>query len=86
MEPTISLKIPRDVLHATGLSPDELRRELAIYLFQQGKLSFGKAREMAGMTAWDFQQALASRDIPVHYGVEEYEKDRAALKERGQTT
>jgi len=30
-------------------------------LFQQGKLSFGKAREMAGVSVWEFQQILGSR-------------------------
>ncbi len=83
MDSTVSNKIPREVVHATQMSPEELRRELAIYLFQQGKLSFGKAREMAGMTAWSFQQIIASRGISVHYGVAEYEADRATLKERG---
>jgi predicted HTH domain antitoxin len=34
---------------------EEAPRELAITLFQQGKLSFGRAREIAGMNAWDFQ-------------------------------
>ena len=62
------------------MTPAELKRELAVYLFQQGKLSFGKAREMADMSAWDFQFVLGSRNIPVHYDVEDYEEDRATLK------
>ena len=65
------------------MTPEELRRELAIYLFQQGKLSFGKAKEMAGMTAWAFQQLLGSRSIPVHYHTEDYEQDLITLKELG---
>jgi len=80
---TIAVEIPREVLHATRMTPQELRRELAVYLFQQGKLSFGKAREMAGMTVWAFQQLLGSRDIPVHYDLEDYEEDLATLKELG---
>ena len=52
-------------------------------MFQQGKLSFGKAREMAGMTAWAFQQLLGSRGIAVHYDVEEYEEDLQTLRELG---
>ena len=81
MSSTISIEIPREVLHAARMTPQDLRRELAIYLFQQGRLSFGKAREMAGMTVWAFQQLLASREIPVHYDVEDYEEDLATLKE-----
>ena len=65
------------------MTPQELRRELAIHLFQQGKLSFGKAREMADMTAWAFQQYLGAREIPVHYDVQDYEQDLATLKELG---
>ena len=83
MSGTISIKIPREVAHVARMTPEELRRELAVYLFQQGKLSFGKAREMADMTAWAFQQLLGSRRIPVHYGVEDYEQDLITLKELG---
>jgi len=80
---TISIEIPREVIHITRMTPQELRRELAIYLFQQGKLSFGKAREMINMNVWEFQQILGSRGIPVHYDVEDYEEDLATLKELG---
>jgi predicted HTH domain antitoxin len=83
MSSTVSIEIPREVVHATRMTPQELRRELAVYLFQQGKLSFGKAREMANMTVWAFQQLLGSRDIPIHYDVADYEEDLATLKELG---
>jgi len=83
MSSTISIEIPREVLHITRMTPEELKRELAIHLFQQGRLSLGKAREMAGMTVWAFQQLLGSRGIPVHYDVRDYEEDLATLKELG---
>ncbi len=84
MESTVTIEVPREVLHAARMTPEELRRELALALFQQGKLSFGKARELADMTVWDFQLLLGSRGIPVHYGIQEYEEDRRTLKELGQ--
>jgi predicted HTH domain antitoxin len=84
MSSKIAIEIPREIIHATRMTPEELRRELAIYLFQQGKLSFGKAREMAGLTIWTFQQLLGSRGIPVHYDFEDYEADRSMLQEIGQ--
>jgi predicted HTH domain antitoxin len=84
MSPTVTIEIPREVMHATRMTSDELRRELAIYLFQQGKLSLGKAREMAGMTVWTFLQLLGSRDISIHYDIEDYEADLATLQELGQ--
>jgi len=83
MSSTVIIEIPREILHVTRMTPEELRRELAVSLFQQGKLSFGKARELAGMTVWAFQQLLGSREIPVHYGVEDYEEDLTTLRELG---
>jgi predicted HTH domain antitoxin len=83
MTDTIAIEIPREVLRSTRMTSQELKRDLAILLFQQGKLSFGKAREMAGMTVGAFQQLLGSRGIPVHYDVEEYEEDLQTLRELG---
>ena len=84
MSATVVIEIPREIIHATRMTPQALKRELALYLFQQGKLSFGKARELAEMTAGEFQQLLGSRGIPIHYDVEDYEQDLATLKEMGQ--
>jgi predicted HTH domain antitoxin len=83
MSATVSIEIPREVVHAARMSADELRQELATYLFLRRKLSFGKAREVAGMTTWAFQQLLGARGIPVHYDVEDYEHDLVTLKELG---
>jgi predicted HTH domain antitoxin len=65
------------------MTEDELRRELALHLFEEEKLSFGKARELAEMSVWDFQQLLGRRGIPVHYDEEAYENDRETLKRLG---
>jgi predicted HTH domain antitoxin len=80
---TIAIEISRDVFHATRMTPAELKQELAIHLFQQGKLSFGKAREMADMNAWVFQQLLGSRGISMHYAMADYEEDLTTLRELG---
>ena len=83
MSSMISVEIPRAVLNATHMTPEELRQELAIHLFEQGRLSFGKAREMARMTVWDFQQTLGVRGVSVHYDLQDYEEDLAALEGLG---
>jgi predicted HTH domain antitoxin len=80
METEILIAIPREVLHTARMSPAEMKRELALTLFQQGRLSFGKARELADMTVWAFQQLLGSREIPVHYDLEDYLEDQSALE------
>jgi len=83
MAETISIEIPKEIAHIARMTPQELKQELAVHLFQQGKLSFGKAREMADLTAWAFQQLLGGRGIPVHYDVEDYGQDLVTLHELG---
>ena len=80
---TIYLEISSEVMRAAHMTTEELKRGLAIHLFREGKLSFGKAREMAGLPVWDFHNLLGSRNIPIHYGIEEYESDLVTLKELG---
>ena len=67
--------IPDDILQATRMSEEELKRELAIPLFQKEKLTLGQASRLAGMNLLQFQHLLASRQIPVHYDVAEFEED-----------
>lgn len=79
----VILELPPEILQATKMTPEELKKELAIALFQQGKLSFGKARQLVGMNVWEFHHLLASRGIPVHYDVTDYEQDIETLQELG---
>jgi predicted HTH domain antitoxin len=77
----VQIEIPQHLVRATRLTIPELRQELAIALFQHGRLSFGKAREMAQMDFWAFQQLLGSRGISPHYDVADYEADLQTLRE-----
>ncbi len=79
----IYLELPGEIVPATHLTPQELKMELAIYLFQQGKLSFGKARELTNLPVLQFQHLLASRNIPIHYDITDYEEDLATLQRLG---
>jgi len=83
MSDTICIEIPREIVKSTHMTPAELRLELVISLFQQKKISFGKASEMAQVGLWEFQQILGSRGISLHYDIEDYEKDIETLKELG---
>lgn len=53
----------------------ELRRELAIALYAQDILSFGKARELAEMDKYEFGQLLSRRGVVRHYSFEELDDD-----------
>ena len=79
----MTITFSEDVLQTTHMSPKELSVEMAVHLFEIEKLTFWQAARMAGMNHWDFQQLLGSRQIPLHYGVEEFEKDVQTLKAKG---
>jgi predicted HTH domain antitoxin len=53
----------------------ELLRELAIALYAQDILSFGKARELVEMDKYEFGQLLSQRGIERHYGFAELDDD-----------
>lgn len=76
----MSFVIPDDILHATRMTEDELSQEIAVFLFQKEKLTLGQASRLAGMGRLQFQHLLASRRIPVHYDVAEFEEDLEILK------
>ena len=52
-------------------------------LFQREKLTLGQASCLAGMSQMQFQFLLASRSIPLHYDVAEFEADLRTLREMG---
>lgn len=74
--------IPADVLQTALLSAAELKREVAVLLFEQERLTLGQAARLAKLPTATFQHLLASREISLHYGIEEFEEDVAVLRER----
>ena len=77
----MSLVIPDEILQATRMSAAELRQEIAMLLFHKDKLTLGQASRLAGMSQWQFQHLLASRHLPAHYDVAEFEEDLKTLQE-----
>ena len=73
------IEIPPEVIHTTRMTPEEMKIELALSLFQRGKISFGKAREMSALSVWDFQQLLGRCKIEVHYDLQDYQIDQTAI-------
>ena len=83
MNATQILEVPQDVLDSARLTVAELKVEVAILLYTQGRLPIGKARELADMSLWEFRQLLASRRISPHYEMDDLEEDVATLREMG---
>jgi predicted HTH domain antitoxin len=73
--------ISDEVLAAAHISEPELKQELALTLFRQERLTLAQASRLAETTQLAFQALLADRQIPIHYGVEEFREDVRGLRE-----
>ncbi|NMF85301.1 UPF0175 family protein [Nodosilinea sp. P-1105] len=83
----LTLEISSELAEALRLPEDErltrLQQELAIRLYQKGLLSFGKARELASLSKWEFHELLSQEGIERSYDEEELESDLATLEALG---
>jgi len=76
----MSLIISEEIVKASGLSEQELTLELIILLFQQQKISIGKAANLAQLPLIKFQHELAIRNIPIHYDESDLDIDLKNLQ------
>jgi predicted HTH domain antitoxin len=79
----MSIVISDEIVAATRMSEAEMKQEIAIMLFQREKLTLAQASRFAQMNRIAFGHLLASRKIPVHYDVQDFEQDIKNLKEMG---
>ncbi|PSN16762.1 hypothetical protein C7293_01455 [filamentous cyanobacterium CCT1] len=79
----ITLNLPDSLSQTGNFNQSDWLREIAIALFQQERISLGRASKIAGMEIIDFQKLLANRSICVHYDVEDFEQDVQHLRDRG---
>jgi len=66
---TLSIDIPSDIFVAANETTQELKDwikiMLAIHLYQLGKLTIGKAAQLAGMQRLKFETFLSKNKIPI---------------------
>ena len=78
---TTVLEIPDSIARAVRLPKEEqqkqLKVELALSLYAQGLLSFGKACELAEMKKMEFGILLGKRNIPRQYDEQDLQDDIA---------
>jgi len=73
------LTIPDTLLRQTGLTEAELKLLLAIQLPEEERLTLGQASQLAGIHQIQMQRELAKRDIPIHYGEQEFRRDMETI-------
>ena len=83
---TIQLDIPSDMLIALNESEKELKCHfqvaIAMMLFQEGKLTLGKAIQLSGLTRFEFEKSLSKNKIAVSdLNIEQIMLDVGKLKD-----
>jgi predicted HTH domain antitoxin len=79
----MSVMISNELLDSMCMTEDELRVEIAVMLFEREKLTLEQASRLANMPMYNFQHLLASRDIPLHYDLEDFREDVETLRRLG---
>lgn len=80
----LSIEIPESALRSLKIPEDQwpafFRSTVAVALYREGRISLGKAKEMAGLeNKWEMLQLLNQRGIDVHYTARDAEEDLDTL-------
>jgi predicted HTH domain antitoxin len=79
----MTINIPDGVLESARMSESELRQEIAVFLYEKEKVTLAQASRLAEMGRLKFQHLLASRDVFIHFDVDDFEQDLATLRGLG---
>ena len=82
---TLNIEMPASILTTLPVSrkqlPDYILKTLAVELFREGKLSLGKARELANLPdKWEMIRLLGDRGVSVNYTEDDAEVDVESLE------
>jgi predicted HTH domain antitoxin len=84
-ERALKINIPSNVFIALNKSEDELKKEMRIFaamkFYETGKLTIGKAAQLAAMPRWHFENLLVENQIPIsNLEIEDIDADLEKMK------
>lgn len=71
----MDLLIKDDILKMAEITAQELTIEIAVYLYDTGRLTMGQARNLVQLDQISFQKELSKRDVYLKYDIEDLETD-----------
>ena len=78
---TVTVEIPEEVLTLAGLregsASSRATHLLALELFREGRVSLGRAAELAGVGVEEFMEFSAHRQVSLHYTSDDLAEDHA---------
>ena len=77
---TVVVEIPSEALELAALASEvpssSASKLIALELFREGRVSLGRAAELAGLGVEAFMEFSAHRQVPLQYGEGELAEDR----------
>ena len=74
------LELDDNVINSTGLTEQELKIELAVRLYEDGKITVGQGGKMTGLGLVKFQHELGKRKIAWLYDEDDLAADLETLR------
>ena len=80
----VTIEFPKEVFNKARIdlksASEEVRKLIALELYRERKISMSRAAEIAGMPLGEFISLSSSKEISIHYTVEDLERDRETAK------
>jgi predicted HTH domain antitoxin len=81
------VELPAEAAQVDGRAPDAIAADLRLLWVldrvRTGRISIGKAAELASMNRWDFMRVMGEHEIPViNYPPEDLARELGDLKSR----
>ena len=78
------MPVPKELKNIFNVPEEELSREalksIAVELYREGRISMGKAAEIAGVSKIEMMGILREKKVPLQYSEEDLEEDMKALR------
>lgn len=79
----VHFDLPGNLAVQAGLTPNtvnqEIRKILALFLYEHRRISLGKACELGGMTHWEFAERNRELGISTNYSEDDLKSDLGRL-------
>lgn len=74
------LKIEDKILKSIKLTQEEAKLDFALGLYIDKRVTLGQAAVVASISQTQFLKELGKRQIPIHYDIEDFEKDLKTIE------